>query len=249
MKIDLNGQTALVTGASRGLGKAIAAALGRAGAGVIGTATGAAGVKAIEAEFRTHNIHGRGLELNVTKPDSVAALQKNLQEQGVSPSILINNAGITRDNLLLRMRDEEWEQVLNANLSSVYRLSRLCLREMMKQRYGRIINITSVVALSGNPGQANYAAAKAGMIGFTRSLAREIGGRGITVNCVAPGFIATDMTEKLSPEQQQALQERIPVGRLGSAEEVAQAVVFLASAEAGYICGEVLNINGGMYMA
>ena len=249
MKIDLEGQTALVTGASRGLGKAIAAELGRAGATTLGTATGEEGVAAIEAELRAGNLRGRGLRLDVTQADSVAALEQNLREADDFPSILVNNAGITRDNLLLRMREEEWREVIDANLTSLYRLCKLCLRAMTKRRYGRIVNVSSVVALSGNPGQANYGASKAGMIGFTRSLAREIGGRGITVNCVAPGFIVTDMTERLDEEQKQALTARIPVGRLGNVEEVAQAVTFLASPAAGYICGETLHINGGMYMA
>ncbi|MGI9228696.1 MAG: 3-oxoacyl-ACP reductase FabG [Gammaproteobacteria bacterium] len=249
MKIELDGQTALVTGASRGIGKAIATALGRAGATVIGTATGDKGVQSIQAEFSEQGIQGRGVLLNVAEPASIAALGKALEEADTRPGILINNAGITRDNLMLRMQDEEWEQVINTNLSSIYRLSKLCLRDMMKQRYGRIINITSVVALSGNAGQANYAAAKAGMIGFSRALAKEIGSRGITVNCVAPGFIATDMTAALSEQQQQVLLQQIPAGRLGNAEDIAQAVVFLASPAAAYISGEVININGGMYMA
>ncbi len=247
MRCDLKSQTALVTGASRGIGKAIARALGQAGATIIGTATSTAGAENITAELAAADIQGQGLVLDVTMPGAIDELQQHLQGEAAFPAILVNNAGITRDNLMLRMRDDAWQQVIETNLSSVYRLSKLCLRPMMKQRYGRIINITSVVAFSGNAGQANYAAAKAGMVGFSRSLAKEVGSRGITVNCVAPGFIATDMTAALPEAQQQALLAQIPLARLGTADEVAQAVVFLASAAASYISGAVIHVNGGLY--
>lgn len=246
---DLNNQTALVTGVSRGIGQAIALELGRCGATVLGTATSEAGAGAIGAELAANNIQGQGYVLNVADPDSIVRLGEQLQADGHTPSILINNAGITRDNLLMRMQDAEWDDVITTNLSSVYRLSKLCIRGMMKARTGRIINITSVVALSGNPGQSNYAAAKAGMIGFTRALAREVGSRGITVNAVAPGFIETDMTRELSEDQRQGLLGQIALGRLGQVQEIAAAVAFLASPAAAYITGETLNVNGGMYMA
>jgi 3-oxoacyl-[acyl-carrier protein] reductase len=246
---NLAGQTALVTGASRGIGKAIALELGRRGATVLGTATSEAGAEALQAEFAANNIQGRGYVLNVADPESIARLGEQLQADGYTPTILVNNAGITRDNLLMRMQDAEWNDVIDTNLSSVYRLCKLCIRGMMKARGGRIINITSVVALSGNPGQSNYAAAKAGMIGFTRALAREVGSRGITVNAVAPGFIETDMTRELGEEQRQALLGQIALGRLGQGEEIAATVAFLASPAAAYITGETVNVNGGMYMA
>lgn len=246
---NLAGQTALVTGASRGIGKAIAMELGRRGATVLGTATSEAGVEALQSGFAANNIQGRGYVLNVADPESVARLGEQLQADGYTPTILINNAGITRDNLLMRMQDAEWNDVIDTNLSSVYRLCKLCIRGMMKARGGRIINITSVVALSGNPGQSNYAAAKAGMIGFTRALAREVGSRGITVNAVAPGFIETDMTRELGEDQRQALLGQIALGRLGQGEEIAATVAFLASPAAAYITGETVNVNGGMYMA
>lgn len=244
----LSGQIALVTGASRGIGQAIALELGRQGATVLGTATSAAGAEAISAALQKQSITGQGYVLDASNAASVDQLGKQLKADGHTPTILVNNAGITRDNLLMRMDDEEWLSVIETNLNSVYRLSKLVVRGMMKARQGRIINITSVVGLSGNAGQSNYAAAKAGMIGFTKSLAREVGSRGITVNAVAPGFIQTDMTEALGEEQRQALLTQIALGRLGDVEEIAGAVAFLAGPAAGYITGETLNINGGMYM-
>ena len=249
MNNHLKDQVALVTGASRGIGKAIAERLGRSGAYVAGTATTEDGAAGIEGFFRETGINGNGYVLDISTNESVALMGEALKASDIKPSILVNNAGITRDNLMLRMKQQEWDEVIDTNLNSVYRLCKLCLRDMVKARYGRIINITSVVALSGNPGQANYAAAKSGMIGFTRALARETGARGITVNCIAPGFIDTDMTAELSDEQRAELLEQIPLGRLGLGEDIACAVEFIASPAAGYITGEVLNINGGMYMA
>ncbi|MDZ7735967.1 MAG: 3-oxoacyl-ACP reductase FabG [Gammaproteobacteria bacterium] len=246
---DLNGQTAVVTGASRGIGKAIALELGQQGATVLGTATSDTGAESITAAFTEQAITGQGYTLDVSSPDSISRFADQLQADGHTPTILVNNAGITRDNLLMRMNDDEWLSVIDTNLNSVYRLSKLFIRGMMKARYGRIINITSVVGLSGNAGQSNYAAAKAGMIGFTKSLAREVGSRGITVNAVAPGFIETDMTSTLSEEQRQALLDQTALGRLGAVEEIAGAVAFLAGPHGGYITGETLNVNGGMYMA
>ncbi len=246
--LNLNEQSALVTGASRGIGRAIAEQLGRAGARVIGTATTAAGARDLEQRLQDAGIDGRGHTLDAGSAESVEQLGAWLAENGPAPSILVNNAGVSRDNLVMRMKQEEWDEVINTNLNSVYRLSRLCLRAMMKARWGRIINIASVVALSGNPGQANYTAAKAGMMGFTRSLAREVGGRGVTVNCIAPGFIETDMTAALPAEQREKMLEHIPLGRFGAAADVAPAAVFLASAAGGYITGEVFNINGGLFM-
>lgn len=239
---------ALVTGASRGIGKGIATALGKEGATVIGTATSETGVNSIKEHFKKEGIKGTAFVLDVSDPESVKALGEAMKAEDLSPVILINNAGITRDNLLLRMKDEEWDDVINTNLNSVYRLTKLCLRDMTKARRGRIINITSVVGFSGNPGQCNYSAAKAGMIGFTRSLAREIGARGITVNAIAPGFIETDMTDAMSEEQQQAILSQIALNRLGQIDEIANAVIFLASAGAAYITGQILHVNGGMYM-
>lgn len=249
MEAPLNEQTALVTGASRGLGQAIARRLGQAGARVVGTATTTEGARRIGEDFAAAGLRGEGVELDVGDDESVARLQAFLQGNDCSPAILVNNAGIARDNLMLRMKQQEWDAVINTNLSAVYRLSKLCLRGMIKARYGRIVNIGSVVALSGNPGQANYAAAKAGMIGFTRALAKEVGSRGVTVNCVAPGFIQTDMTQALGEEQRRKLLEQVPLGRFGLAEEVAGVVEFMVSAAASYITGEVINVNGGMYMA
>lgn len=245
----MQGQVALVTGASRGIGRAIAAALGRRGCNVIGTATSQAGVETIQREFANAGIAGKAHQLNVADPASVNLLGDFLNAAGLSPVILVNNAGISRDNLLLRMRDDEWQTVIDTNLGSVYRLTKLCLRGMLKAKYGRIINLASVVALSGNAGQVNYAASKAGIIGFTRSLAREVGSRGITVNAVAPGFIDTDMTKQVPEAQMQQLTAQITLGRFGKPEEVAEVVVFLASPYASYITGETISVNGGMYMA
>jgi 3-oxoacyl-[acyl-carrier protein] reductase len=242
------GKVALVTGASRGIGRAIASALGHQGATVIGTATSEQGVRAIGEYLQAAAIPGRGAELDVSNEASVEALLNNVGEHEGGPAILVNNAGIARDNLLMRMKPEEWDQVVSTNLSSVYRMSKACLRGMMKARYGRIISIGSVVGLSGNPGQANYAAAKAGIIGFSKALAREVASRNITVNVVAPGFIETDMTRALNEKQIQALREQIPAARIGSVDDVAAAVVFLASEAAGYIIGETLNVNGGLFM-
>jgi 3-oxoacyl-[acyl-carrier protein] reductase len=244
----LENEVALVTGATRGIGRAIALELGRRGARVIGTATSEAGAAAITAYLGEAGLEGRALVLDVSRPESVEACFKEIEANEGTPTILVNNAGVTRDGLLLRMSAEDWETVIETDLSSIYRTSKAVLRGMMKARRGRIINITSVVGVMGNAGQANYAAAKAGMIGFTKSLAREVGSRGITVNAVAPGFIVTDMTEALGDEQREALKRQVPLGRLGSAEDVAHAVAFLASAEAGYVTGETLHVNGGMYM-
>ncbi|MFO1371791.1 MAG: 3-oxoacyl-ACP reductase FabG [Candidatus Competibacteraceae bacterium] len=245
----LDGEIALVTGASRGIGQAIARELGRQGATVIGTATTDAGAEAIGQDLRNHGINGRGLRLNVTETASVDATIKAVTQEFGAPTILVNNAGITRDNLLLRMKEEEWATIIDTNLSSVYRLSKAVLRGMMKAQRGRIITITSVVGATGNPGQANYAAAKAGIIGFTKSLAREVGSRQITINAVAPGLIDTDMTRALPEAQRQALIEAIPLQRLGKPQDIANAVAFLASPDAAYITGETLHVNGGMYMA
>ena len=243
----LKGETALVTGATRGIGAAIATQLAQAGATVIGTATSEEGAARIGEHLAGRG--GRGAVLNVAHQASVDALLADIESKEGPVTILCNNAGITRDTLLLRMKPDDWDQVLNTNLSSVFRLSKAVLRGMMKARRGRIISIASVVGLTGNPGQANYAAAKAGIIGFTKSLGREIGSRGITANVVAPGFIDTDMTRALSEEQRTALLTQIPLGRLGQADDIAAAVVFLASPAASYITGETLNVNGGMYMA
>ncbi len=243
----LTGQWALVTGASRGIGRAIAEALARDGAKVIGTATTAAGAEAIGGWLGASG--GRGAVLDVADAAAIDALIAELESSGAAPSILVNNAAITRDTLLLRMKPEEWDQVIATNLTSVFRLSRACLRRMLKERAGRIISITSIVGAIGNPGQTNYAAAKAGVIGFTKSLAREVASRGITVNAVAPGFIDTDMTRALNEEQRKAMLGQIPMGRLGNAEDVAAAVAFLASPAAGYLTGQTLHVNGGMHMA
>ncbi len=244
----LNGEIALVTGASRGIGQAIALALGAAGAGVAGTATTVGGAARIDHTSQEQGYRGLGLELNVTDQASIDNALQQLSDGLGTPTILVNNAGIVRDNLLMRMKDAEWDEVIATDLSSVYRLSKTCLRGMMKARKGRIINITSVVGAAGNSGQTNYAAAKAGMMGFTKSLAREVGSRGITVNCVAPGFIDTDMTRALDTSQRELLLAGIPLGRLGNPEEIAATVVFLASEQAGYITGETIHVNGGMYM-
>jgi 3-oxoacyl-[acyl-carrier protein] reductase len=245
----LENEIALVTGASRGIGRAIAHALGAEGATVIGTATSETGAQAIDKAFRAAGIKGRGMVLNVTDATSVDQVTRQVGEEFGVPTILVNNAGITRDNLLMRMKDEEWDAIIATNLSSVYRLSKACLRGMTKARKGRIINIASVVGSTGNAGQTNYAAAKAGLLGFTKSLAREVGSRGITVNAVAPGFIDTDMTRALTEAQREALLQGIPLNRLGKPEEVAAVVVFLASESGGYITGETLHVNGGMFMA
>jgi 3-oxoacyl-[acyl-carrier protein] reductase len=228
---------ALVTGASRGIGQAIADALGEAGCIVIGTATSDAGAEAITAHLGEQNIPGQGMKLDVTEPDSVEAVVKAIGEQYGTPTILVNNAGITRDNLLMRMKEEEWQAIMDTNLTSVYRVSKACLRGMMKARFGRIINIASVVGASGNAGQTNYSAAKAGIFGFSKSLAQEVGSRGITVNSVAPGFIDTDMTRELPDEQREALLSAIPLARLGQPAEIASVVAFLASDGAAYVTG------------
>ena len=246
---NLEGQVALVTGASRGIGQAIALALGQAGATVIGTATSDKGAQAISDYLAAASIKGGGMKLNVTDAAEVDTVIAAISAQFGDIGILVNNAGITRDNLLMRMKDEEWDDILATNLTSVFRLSRAVLRAMMKARSGRIISIASVVGSRGNAGQTNYSAAKAGIMGFTKSLAREVGSRNITVNCVAPGFIDTDMTRALPEAQRQALLTHIPLGRLGSAEDIAAAVTFLASPAAGYVSGTTLHVNGGMYMA
>jgi 3-oxoacyl-[acyl-carrier protein] reductase len=245
--VQMQGQVALVTGASRGIGRAIAMALAERGMKVIGTATSDAGAAAIGEALAAY-AGCRGLKLDVTDAAGLdAAIDAIVKEQG-GLHVLVNNAGITRDMLSMRMKDEDWDAVLDTNLKAVFRASRAAIRPMMKQRYGRIVNITSVVGASGNPGQANYAAAKAGVAGMTRSLARELGSRGITVNCVAPGFIDTDMTKALPEAQTRALLAQIPLGRLGQAAEIAHAVAFLASPQAGYITGTELHVNGGMFM-
>ncbi|HEY6514682.1 MAG TPA: 3-oxoacyl-ACP reductase FabG [Steroidobacteraceae bacterium] len=244
----LANDVALVTGASRGIGREIALALAGAGAKVIGTATTAEGAAALTTALASHGYNGRGATLDVSDGASIDALLSELDTAGDMPTILVNNAAITRDALLLRMKQEDWDKVIVTNLTSVFRLSKACLRRMMKERRGRIVNLTSVVGVTGNPGQANYAAAKAGILGFTKSLAREVASRGITVNAVAPGFIDTDMTRSLTEEQRTALLTQIPVGRLGAGADVAAAVLFLASPQASYITGETLHVNGGMYM-
>lgn len=244
----LNGQIALITGASRGIGAAIAQELGKQGAIVIGTATSASGAEQITQALQQSQIKGCGMALDVNDAEQVDQLLKAIAEQFGDVTILVNNAGITRDTLLMRMKDEDWDAVIGTNLKSVYRMSQAVIRPMMKARTGRIINISSVVGHMGNAGQTNYAAAKAGMTGFSKSLAAELGSRGITVNCVAPGFIDTDMTRELPEEQRQALLQHIPAGRLGQAEEIAAAVAFLASPAAAYITGETLHVNGGMLM-
>jgi len=247
--MSLDNQIALVTGASRGIGKGILECLGQQGAVVVGTATSTAGAESIAANLDAQGLKGSGKVLDVTDPDSVTAVVEAVQKEFGSVSILVNNAGITRDNLLMRMKEDEWDSVIQTNLTSVYRMSKACLRGMMKARYGRIITITSVIGATGNPGQTNYAATKAGAAGFSRSLAREVGSRGITVNTVAPGFIDTDMTRILPEKQREALQEQIALGRLGDVRDVANAVAFLASDAAAYITGETLHVNGGIHMS
>jgi len=244
----LENEIALVTGASRGIGAAIADALGREGATVIGTATSQAGADAITERLNAAGFKGKGMILDVTDPASVEAIIKAIGEEFGAPGILVNNAGITRDNLLMRMKEQEWESIIDTNLTSIFRLSKAVLRGMMKARRGRIINISSVVGAMGNAGQTNYAAAKAGIFGFSRSMAREVGSRGITVNAIAPGFIDTDMTRELSEEQRKGLIESIPLQKLGQPEDIANAVVFLASASGAYITGETIHVNGGLYM-
>jgi 3-oxoacyl-[acyl-carrier protein] reductase len=245
----LENEVALVTGASRGIGHAIALALAGAGANVIGTATTPEGAARFGAELQQQRYRGRGAQLDAGDPASIDALMGQLEQAGDSPTILVNNAAITRDTLLLRMKPEDWDAVITTNLTSVFRISKACVRGMMKLRRGRIVNLTSVVGVTGNPGQANYAAAKAGLLGFTKSLAKELASRGITVNAVAPGFIDTDMTRGLNEAQRTALLAQIPMARLGTPEEVAAAVMFLVSPQASYITGETLHVNGGMFMS
>ncbi|OTJ68853.1 3-oxoacyl-ACP reductase [Pseudomonas aeruginosa] len=247
--MSLQGKVALVTGASRGIGQAIALELGRLGAVVIGTATSASGAGKIAETLKANGVEGAGLVLDVSSDESVAATLEHIQQHLGQPLIVVNNAGITRDNLLVRMKDDEWFDVVNTNLNSLYRLSKAVLRGMTKARWGRIINIGSVVGAMGNAGQTNYAAAKAGLEGFTRALAREVGSRAITVNAVAPGFIDTDMTRELPEAQREALLGQIPLGRLGQAEEIAKVVGFLASDGAAYVTGATVPVNGGMYMS
>lgn len=247
--MSLQGKVALVTGASRGIGQAIALELGRLGAVVIGTATSASGAEKIAETLKANSVEGAGLVLDVSSDESVAATLEHIQQHLGQPLIVVNNAGITRDNLLVRMKDDEWFDVVNTNLNSLYRLSKAVLRGMTKARWGRIINIGSVVGAMGNAGQTNYAAAKAGLEGFTRALAREVGSRAITVNAVAPGFIDTDMTRELPKAQREALLGQIPLGRLGQAEEIAKVVGFLASDGAAYVTGATVPVNGGMYMS
>jgi 3-oxoacyl-[acyl-carrier protein] reductase len=244
----LEKQIAVVTGASRGIGRGIAMELGRQGAIVIGTATSESGAKSINDYFATNHTQGRGVVLNVNEGEKIQRLVEEIQRDYGAISILVNNAGITRDNLLLRMKDEEWDEIMSTNLKSVFRMSRAVLHSMVKARYGRIINITSVSGAMGNAGQTNYAASKAGITGFSKALAREVASRNITVNCVAPGFIDTDMTRSLSDAQRQTLTQNVPLGRLGRVEDVAAAVLFLASSGAGYITGCTIHVNGGMYM-
>jgi 3-oxoacyl-[acyl-carrier protein] reductase len=244
----LNNDVALVTGASRGIGNAIALALAGAGARVIGTSTSAEGAAKLTAELASHGYNGRGAVLDASNPASIEALLSELDAADEMPTILVNNAAITRDTLILRMKPDDWDQVIATNLTAVFRLSKACLRRMMKERRGRIINLTSIVGLTGNPGQVNYSAAKAGLLGFTKSLAKEVASRGITVNAVAPGFIDTDMTRALNDDQRSGLLAQIPLGRLGTPADIAATVLFLSSPSASYITGETLHVNGGMYM-
>jgi len=244
----LDNDLALVTGASRGIGRAIALELGRRGANVIGTATSDAGAASIGESLAAAGLRGRGVLLDVSSAESVERCFKELETAEGTPTILVNNAGVTRDGLLMRMAAEDWQTVIDTDLTAVFRTCKAVMRGMMKARRGRIINIASVVAVMGNAGQCNYAAAKAGLIGFSKSLAREVGSRGITVNVVAPGFIVTDMTDALNEQARKSLQEQVPLGRLGSPDDIAHAVAFLASPHAGYVTGETLHVNGGMYM-
>jgi 3-oxoacyl-[acyl-carrier protein] reductase len=247
--LDLQGQIALVTGASRGIGRSIALSMGRQGASIVGTSTSELGARGVTAALSDAGIEGRGVVLDVTHGESVLNVVNQIEENFGPISILVNNAGITRDNLLLRMKDEEWDDILETNLSSVFRVTKACLRGMVRARKGRVITVTSIVGATGNPGQTNYAAAKAGLVGFTKSLASEVASRGITVNGIAPGFIETDMTSSLEQSRRDALVTAIPLGRLGVGEDVAAAAVFLASAEASYITGQVIHVNGGLYMS
>ena len=249
MFINLENQVALVTGASRGIGQSIALSLGKQKAYVIGTATTEDGAQKISTFLKEQNVLGKGIKLDVNDNEAILKTVDGIIKEHGDISILVNNAGITKDMLLMRMKEEEWDDVMSTNLKSIFRMSQALIRSMMKSRYGRIINITSVVGHMGNAGQTNYAAAKAGVTGFTKSLAKEIGSRGITVNCVAPGFIDTDMTRTLSEEQQNSLKANIPLARLGTPEDVAQAVAFLASPAAAYITGTTLHVNGGLYLA
>jgi 3-oxoacyl-[acyl-carrier protein] reductase len=244
----LEGKVALVTGASRGIGRAIALALGKAGATVAGTATSDAGASGIAEYLRSEGLQGAGFKLDVNDAAQIESVLGRIESEHGPVAILVNNAGITRDNLLLRMKDAEWDEIMDTNLKSVFRLSKLVIRSMMKARFGRIINITSVVGSMGNAGQVNYAAAKAGVVGFSKSLAKEVGSRNITVNCIAPGFIDTDMTRGLPDEQKRALLAHIPLGRFGQVGEIAAAAAFLASDGAAYVTGNTLHVNGGMYM-
>ena len=245
---NLDNKVCLVTGATRGIGKAIASQLGKQGAIVVGTATSDSGADSISAYLSEQGVKGKGMKLNVADADSIESVLKAIVEEFGPITVLVNNAGITKDNLMMRMKEDEWDDVLNTNLKSVYRLSKQVMRGMMKARSGRIINITSVVGVSGNAGQANYAASKAGVIGFTKSLAQEIASRGVTVNAVAPGFIQTDMTDALTDEQKDKMAANIPAGKLGQPDDIASAVVFLASDESAYITGTTMHVNGGMYM-
>jgi 3-oxoacyl-[acyl-carrier protein] reductase len=247
--MNLNEKVALVTGATRGIGAAIAEALGKAGATVIGTATSEAGAASITQRFAENNITGTGMVLNVTDTESVTTVIKTITEQFAAPTILVNNAGITKDNILMLMKEDEWMDVIDTNLTSVFRLAKGCVRPMTKARWGRIINISSVVGAMGNAGQSNYSASKAGVGGFTRALAKELGSRNITVNTVAPGFIDTDMTKDLPEASKEAMLTQIPLARLGAPEEIAAVVCFLAGDAAGYITGETIHVNGGMYMS
>lgn len=242
------GKTALITGASRGIGLFTALKLAKAGANVIGTSTSKNGVQSIQKKFTQEKLHGHACVLDVTDESSIEKLHNLLHEKEHTPSILVNNAGITKDKLLMRMQNSDWEDVINTNLNAVYKITKICLQYMIKKKYGRIINVSSVTAMSGNAGQTNYVASKAGIIGFTRALAKEIGSRGITVNAIAPGFIDTDMTKTLADTQKDLLLKQIPLGRFGDASEVAEAICFLASDNASYITGETINVSGGLYM-
>lgn len=249
MQVNLTNQVALVTGASRGIGQTIALALGKSGATVIGTSTSQAGANQISALFETQGIKGYGVVLDVTDKTQISEVIDKIQKEIGPLSILINNAGVTQDNLFIRMKDEEWHKVIETNLSSLFYTAKACMKTMMKARFGRIVNIGSVVGSIGNAGQVNYAAAKAGLLGLTKSLAREMGSRNITVNAIAPGFISTDMTDVLTEAQRDALLQQIPLGRLGKPEDIASAVLFLVSEAGSYITGETLHVNGGMHMA